>query len=714
MKITHPQACPMLGALEHAGYITPDERGYIDLKQLGSAFDAALGMSLPMRASFYAMAPISKNFGKTLSNFIHGRVDVGHLRGDFFDHKWDSGLLAGGVFQPDVFARLAAHSADGKTVTLDQWSAFMLSSLDVARHTGVNDPGGPIGTAIAGGFVAFETALIGSAIGRYDAEGTLRMRLDDILHFYRDKKLPEDWQPRQESPTNLRTLLGGFAKAAFSLITGNRIAGVAKEGERLALGQDGPLTDTALTGIMVALCPAMSGAGKVKNGAPTDAGQTTELHDRIGREAGSPEVASIDAKTALDAGKALNRAFDMRDVNTVFAQLDNRSAADLDLICSVYREKYGRDLEYDLRGFALDAKGPIDWRGFSPTLRGLQGADLTAALGLLHGPRIERCAARIAELTANAPASNEAGREEIYGMLSLMGGEQRAMLDAAIREKTGRSLAEVLAPIATAHAANLDPIATPPEKTVAIFVSSGNWSDVLAGKTDQHVGGYHWREIEAYAKEAIDRGYTPVIFTADGLPPSPDALSLLQGKLGPKLGFGMRPGTGPDSEQGRAIMEGFRHPRTASSFDPSQFAALHVAGGHGSNRDLVGNAAVERAATSLYEAGGMVTAVCHATPALGKLLAGGKATGFSPAIDGVMLKLGYVLREFDPPYDAHEGLRKLGADLSFFDRAESLFNIHHTEVIERRGRAPLWTGTGPEATDDVARKAFDWLRSKRS
>ncbi len=243
-----------------------------------------------------------------------------------------------------------------------------------------------------------------------------------------------------------------------------------------------------------------------------------------------------------------------------------------------------------------------------------------------------------------------------------------------------------------------------------MVVSSGNWRALLEGTEDRHIGGYHWREVEAYVKEALDRGYTPVFFTPEGLPPSPDALSLLLGKLGPKLGFGLAAGTGPfDSRQGAAIMEGFLAPHSLARFDPSRFASIHVAGGHGSHHDLVGNPLVERAVTAIHDENKPVTAVCHATPSLGRLLAGGPATGFSPELDAIMLKAGYVLPEFQPTYDAHQGLIDAGADFHLIDRAQAFANIHHTEVDRRPGRAPVITGTGPEATDDVARLVFDLL-----
>jgi hypothetical protein len=42
---------------------------------------------------------------------------------------------------------------------------------------------------------------------------------------------------------------------------------------------------------------------------------------------------------------------------------------------------------------------------------------------------------------------------------------------------------------------------------------------------------------------------------------------------------------------------------------------------------------------------------------------------------------------------------------------QSLTNIHHTETFMKDG-VPVVTGTGPEATDDVARHAFDWIQDQ--
>jgi putative intracellular protease/amidase len=413
--------------------------------------------------------------------------------------------------------------------------------------------------------------------------------------------------------------------------------------------------------------------------------------------------ASLQAKV-----KALHEAFDTSNAAQIMEHLVGNDAPTNAALTNAYRAQYGRDLEYDLRGFNIDPDITIDRSGPKLSLRGgLRGEQLNQALEALHGPRVTQNAQRLAELTPKSPLT-EKQRGEVYQFLQRAGGDERTMLDKKFKAITGQSLVDGLRPIfaQAVNANNARPLTSPPERTVAIVVSSGNWKKMLDGKDDSAKGGYHYREIEAYVREAIEKGFTPVFFTPDGLPPSPDAASLMQGKLGPKLGFGLRKGTGPDdSPQGKAIMDGLLHPRSLASFDATQFATMHVAGGHGSHHDLVGNAQLEKAALDLNAAGKPVSAVCHASPSLGKLLSGHAATGFSPTIDAVMVKAGFVLPEFHPPYDAHQGLREVGAQVN---SVASLVNIHQTERFETNG-APVITGTGPEATDNVARQIFEAL-----
>lgn len=418
-------------------------------------------------------------------------------------------------------------------------------------------------------------------------------------------------------------------------------------------------------------------------------------------------AAYLDGKALLGDAIGLHTAFAEGDGSHAKSLLQGGTAASNAALTKAYADHYGRDLEYDMRGFAVDPAAVFEAHNLVPKLSGLKAEDLKAAYAMLHGPQVAENAQRIAQLTAGAPASTPEGRKEIYGLLSRAGGEERQLLSDTFKQQTGKDLTETLKPVFAASAKDPRP-PLDPTRTVAIVVSSGNWGKQLDGSADHPVGGYHWREVEGYVKEALDHGYTPVIYTVDGLPPSPDASSLLQNTLGYKFGFGTAKENGPGSPQGQAILEAFQSPRPIADFDPSQFAALHVAGGHGSNQDLVGNKDVERAGLAMHQAGKVVTAVCHATPALGKLLEGSRATGFSPQLDAVSTAAGYVLPEFIPTYDAHQGLRQIGATVDAVGVAKAFANPNFTELVNKDG-IPVMTGTGPEATDDVARFAFGWL-----
>ena len=76
-----------------------------------------------------------------------------------------------------------------------------------------------------------------------------------------------------------------------------------------------------------------------------------------------------------------------------------------------------------------------------------------------------------------------------------------------------------------------------------------------------------------------------------------------------------------------------------AAIDPGQYQAVIFAGGHGTMWDFPGNAEVNRVAAAIYEAGGVVAAVCHGPAALvdvklknGKYLVDGrKVAAFSNA-----------------------------------------------------------------------------------
>ena len=283
---THHVPCPMLGALESMGKLHPDEHGNVSMKELDQVFKNDLGMSGPMRLMFQLMAPTSTNVGKLLSNVIHRQVDVDHLRGDFFDHRWDTGILKDGKFNQAAFDELKSFSKDGKTLNNAEWGAAMRQKLEEARKAGADVPGNKLTTGYEAGFVTFEAGLVFSVLGKPDAKGNMRVSLDDLQRLYQDKKLPEGWSP-EKANTNLTTLGSGAAKTMFGFLFGSKVAGQAQAGERLAVGREASMAEPALTGMKMAQCPAggkpmVDGkADSAINPAPTDAATAAQLHQLI-------------------------------------------------------------------------------------------------------------------------------------------------------------------------------------------------------------------------------------------------------------------------------------------------------------------------------------------------------------------------------------------------------------------------------------------------
>lgn len=61
---------------------------------------------------------------------------------------------------------------------------------------------------------------------------------------------------------------------------------------------------------------------------------------------------------------------------------------------------------------------------------------------------------------------------------------------------------------------------------------------------------------------------------------------------------------------------GVKETLSLSEIDPASYSAIFFAGGHGTMWDFPGSEAVQKAAASIYEQGGVVGAVCHGPAAL--------------------------------------------------------------------------------------------------
>jgi putative intracellular protease/amidase len=65
-----------------------------------------------------------------------------------------------------------------------------------------------------------------------------------------------------------------------------------------------------------------------------------------------------------------------------------------------------------------------------------------------------------------------------------------------------------------------------------------------------------------------------------------------------------------------AFREGLAHSLVLGELDPSRYSAVFFAGGHGTMWDFADDPAVQRVILEIWEAGGVVSAVCHGPAAL--------------------------------------------------------------------------------------------------
>jgi putative intracellular protease/amidase len=145
------------------------------------------------------------------------------------------------------------------------------------------------------------------------------------------------------------------------------------------------------------------------------------------------------------------------------------------------------------------------------------------------------------------------------------------------------------------------------------------------------------------------------------------------------------------------------HASTASSaVDPSRYVAVFFAGGHGAMWDLPNDASFAKVAASIYEAGGVVGAVCHGPAALvnvrlsnGAYLVAGKSVSAFTNEEEREVKLERVV-----PFLLQDRLVERGA------RFEAAPKWQKKVVVEGR----LVTGQNPASAAGVAEGMVALLR----
>ncbi|MBY4767849.1 type 1 glutamine amidotransferase domain-containing protein [Burkholderia ambifaria] len=96
----------------------------------------------------------------------------------------------------------------------------------------------------------------------------------------------------------------------------------------------------------------------------------------------------------------------------------------------------------------------------------------------------------------------------------------------------------------------------------------------------------------------------------------PVEFASIQGGEPPVDGLDLTDEVNARSWNDSAFRDALRHTQRLGDVDASKYAAVFFAGGHGAMWDFPGNADVQQVTRAVYEAGGVVGAVCHGPAAL--------------------------------------------------------------------------------------------------
>ncbi|MET9330658.1 type 1 glutamine amidotransferase domain-containing protein [Streptomyces cellulosae] len=202
-----------------------------------------------------------------------------------------------------------------------------------------------------------------------------------------------------------------------------------------------------------------------------------------------------------------------------------------------------------------------------------------------------------------------------------------------------------------------------------------------------HPTGYWAEEFTAPYRAFADAGHRVTVATPGGVVPTPD-----QASLRPDMNGGA---------EGAAAVKGvldaapeLRRPLALADVDPSRYAAVFYAGGHGPMQDLAQGADSARLLRGVMDAGTPLGVVCHGVAALlpartqdgGWLFTGYRLTAFSTVEEkqtGLADRLPWLLQE---------RLEEAGADYS----AAEPWTPH--VVVDRN----LYTGQNPASSAPLA------------
>ncbi|WP_104400620.1 type 1 glutamine amidotransferase domain-containing protein [Vibrio penaeicida] len=158
--------------------------------------------------------------------------------------------------------------------------------------------------------------------------------------------------------------------------------------------------------------------------------------------------------------------------------------------------------------------------------------------------------------------------------------------------------------------------------------------------------------------------------------------------------------------QDPAFMSKLKQTKVLSDIDWQQYDIVYFAGGHGAMWDLVDNQELHSLTRNIYEAGKVVSAVCHGVAALlnvklsngDYLISAKKGTGFPYFDETIAGAKSFV------PYNLEQVLKNRGMEYS-----KAFFPLGAHTVVDGR----LITGQNPNSTIRTAKKALEVLTSLR-
>jgi putative intracellular protease/amidase len=136
--------------------------------------------------------------------------------------------------------------------------------------------------------------------------------------------------------------------------------------------------------------------------------------------------------------------------------------------------------------------------------------------------------------------------------------------------------------------------------------------------------GFFWEELAAPYYAFRDAGHRVTLASIAGGRPPADPTSLEEDE-------GKRPAAVRRFLADEAAMAALASTLAVTEVDPAGFDAIFLPGGHGTMWDFPGNEALARAVGAIYEAGGVVGAVCHGPAGL----VGARRMDGRPLVEGL-------------------------------------------------------------------------------